>query len=65
MMAAVTVVILVGLSIRHHELATDVTPGAEPAPASPSAAPGIPPQAEPPATDRAGSGAGEEVTGGR
>ena len=43
MMAAVTVVILVGLSIRHRDLATDVTPGAAPVPA-------VPPQTEPPTT---------------
>jgi hypothetical protein len=44
MMVAVTVVILVGLSIRHEDLATDVTPGAPPP------QPEIPAQPEPPAS---------------
>jgi EmrB/QacA subfamily drug resistance transporter len=39
MMVAVTVVILVGLSIRHEDLATDVTPGGPPPPTAPPVIP--------------------------
>jgi EmrB/QacA subfamily drug resistance transporter len=39
MMTAVTVVIVAGLSIRHEELATDVTPGAAPVPGGPPETP--------------------------
>ena len=46
MMAAVTVVILVGLSIRHEDLATDVTPGAPPSTPDEGAVPVIPAPAE-------------------
>ncbi|WP_324276675.1 MFS transporter [Blastococcus brunescens] len=59
MMAAVTVVILVGLSIGHEELATDVTPGAAGPPATPTAPPAIPAQVGPPSTDRAGPEVGD------
>jgi EmrB/QacA subfamily drug resistance transporter len=51
MMVAVTVAILVGLSIRHEDLATDVTPGGPP-PAS-TAPPAIPPQPGAPAAESA------------
>ena len=59
MMAAVTVVILVGLSIRHQDLATDVTPGQAAALAEGAAVgepPGIPHQAGSPADEPAGAG---------
>lgn len=45
MMAAVTVVVLVGLSIRHQDLATDVPPGAPPA--APEGAVAVPEPARP------------------
>jgi hypothetical protein len=62
MMVAVTVVILVGLSIRHEDLATDVTPGAAPPPAAP-VAPAIPPPAQPPAEPGSGSATGAGTAG--
>jgi EmrB/QacA subfamily drug resistance transporter len=58
MMVAVTVAILVGLSIRHEQLATDVPPGAAAPPAAPAAAPAIPSPAQPPTGPGAGSAAG-------
>ncbi|UOY03385.1 MFS transporter [Blastococcus sp. PRF04-17] len=51
MLAAVTVVVVVGLSIRHEDLATDVTPGAALAVGASDAAPGIPEQPGAPAAD--------------
>ena len=59
MMVAATVVILVGLNIRHEDLATDVTPGRAAALAEGAAVgepPEIPPQAESPAADPADAG---------
>jgi len=57
MMAAVTVVILVGLSIRHQDLATDVTPGMpSPAPELPV----IPSQPGAPAEESAAPSRSEE-----
>ncbi|HET6393027.1 MAG TPA: MFS transporter [Blastococcus sp.] len=59
MMVAVTVVILVGLNIRHEDLATDVTPGQAAALAEGATAgepPEIPPQGGSPASDQAGAG---------
>jgi hypothetical protein len=59
MMVAATVVILVGLNIRHEDLATDVTPGQAAALAEGAAVgepPEIPPQAGSPAADPAGTG---------
>jgi predicted MFS family arabinose efflux permease len=58
MLVAVTVAIVVGLSIKHGELATDVTPGGVPVPAAPEAAPVIPAQAEPVGDSASGTGAG-------
>ena len=68
MMAAVTVVIVVGLSIRHQQLATDVTPGAAPLNPEDGAAPAIPAPAEestPPPADAGAPADGGEVSGGR
>ncbi|TQN43946.1 EmrB/QacA subfamily drug resistance transporter [Blastococcus colisei] len=62
MMAAVTAVILVGLSIGHEELATDVTPGAAPVPGGP---PEVPLQTDAPREDGAGPSTQARVAGTR
>jgi hypothetical protein len=68
MMVAVTVVILVGLNIRHEDLATDVTPGQAAALAEGATTgepPEIPPQGSPAAEPSATSPASDTPEGRR